>query len=130
MLRSQKIIITERKLNDYKNNVVTQTFDFIKKNDEIFNSAYKFDFNGLYQRADGAEVSNIESTSGPTKERECKSSDKYRAEYNRCISELESFYKRELEKSKKCDEITIKYNSLIDIVNNFLRVQDAEKAKE
>ena len=55
---------------------------------------------------------------------------RYRAEYNRCISELESFYKRELEKSKKCDEITIKYNSLIDIVNNFLRMQDAEKAKE
>ena len=42
----EKIIITERKLNDYNNNVVTQTFDFIKKNDEIFNSAYKFDFNG------------------------------------------------------------------------------------
>ena len=126
----EKIIITERKLNDYNNNVVTQTFDFIKKNDEIFNSAYKFDFNGLYQRADSAAVSNTESTSSATKERECKSSDKYRAEYNRCISELESFYKRELEKSKKCDEITIKYNSLIDIVNNFLKVQDAEKTKE
>ena len=40
-------------------------------------------------------------------------------------------YKRELDKSKKCDEIAIKYNSLIDVVNNFLRVQqDAEKAKE
>ena len=46
-----------------------------------------------------------------------------RAEYNRCISELEGFYRKELEKSKKCDEITIKYNSLIDIVNNFLKVQ-------
>ena len=126
----EKIIITERKLNDYNNNVVTQTFDFIKKNDEIFNSAYNFDFNGLYQRADGAEVSNIESASGPAKERECKSSDKLRAEYNRCVSELEGFYRKELEKSKKCDEITIKYNSLIDIVNNFLKVQDAEKAKE
>ena len=123
----EKIIITERKLNDYNNNVVTQTFDFIKKNDEIFNSAYKFDFNGLYQRSDSTEVSNTESASGPTKERECKSSDKYRAEYNRCVSELENFYKRELEKSKKCDEITIKYNSLIDIVNNFLRVQDAKE---
>ena len=95
----EKIIITERKLNDYNNNVVTQTFDFIKKNDEIFNSAIKFDFNGLYQRADGAEVSNIESSSGPTKERSNKSSDKYRAEYNRCISELEGFYRKELEKS-------------------------------
>lgn len=123
----EKIIITERKLNDYNNNVVTQTFDFIKKNDEIFNSAYKFDFNGLYQRSDSTEVSNTESPSSPAKERECKSSDKYRAEYNRCVSELENFYKRELEKSKKCDEIAIKYNSLIDIVNNFLRVQDAEK---
>ena len=123
----EKIIITERKLNDYNNNVVTQTFDFIKKNDEIFNSAYKFDFNGLYQRADSTEVSNTESASGPTKERECKSSDKYRAEYNRCVSELENFYKRELEKSKKCDEIAIKYNSLIDIVNNFLKVQDAKE---
>ncbi|MDY6470267.1 MAG: hypothetical protein SPK70_04280, partial [Succinivibrio dextrinosolvens] len=59
--------------------------------------------------------------------RECKSSDKYREEYNRCVSELENFYKRELEKSKKCDEIAIKYNSLIDVVNNFLRVQDAEE---
>jgi hypothetical protein len=106
---------------------VTQTFDFIKKNDEIFNSAYKFDFNGLYQRSDGTEVSDIESASSATTERECKSSDKYRAEYNRCVSELENFYKRELEKSKKCDEIAIKYNSLIDIVNNFLKVQDAEK---
>ena len=106
----EKIIITERKLNDYNNNVV------------------KFDFNGLYQRADGAEVSNIESASSATKERECKSSDKFRAEYNRCVSELEGFYRKELEKSKKCDEITIKYNSLIDIVNNFLRVQqDVEK---
>ena len=123
----EKIIITERKLNDYNNNVVTQTFDFIKKNDEIFNSAYKFDFNGLYQRSDSTEVSNAESTSSIAKERECKSSDKYRAEYNRCVSELENFYKRELEKSKKCDEIAIKYNSLIDIVNNFLRVQDAEE---
>ena len=123
----EKIIITERKLNDYNNNVVTQTFDFIKKNDEIFNSAIKFDFNGLYQRADGAEVSNTASASGPAKERECKSSDKFRAEYNRCVSELEDFYRKELEKSKKCDEITIKYNSLIDIVNNFLRVQDAKE---
>ena len=103
----------------------------LKKNDEIFNSAYKFDFNGLYQRADSAEVSIVESASGPTKERECKSSDKLRAEYNRCVSELEGLYKKELEKSKKCDEITIKYNSLIDVINNFLRVQqDAEKAKE
>ena len=111
-------------------NYAKYIIDFIKKNDEIFNSAYKFDFNGLYQRSDSAEVFNTESASGPTKERECKSSDKYRAEYNRCVSELENFYKRELEKSKKCDEIAIKYNSLIDIVNNFLRVQDAEKAKE
>lgn len=127
----EKIIITERKLNDYNNNIVTQTFDFIKKNDEIFNSAYKFDFNGLYQRADSTEVSDIEGASSPAKERECKSSDKYRAEYNRCVSELENFYKRELEKSKKCDEIAIKYNSLIDVVNNFLRVQqDAEKPKQ
>ena len=110
--------------------MVTQTFDFIKKNDEIFNSAYKFDFNGLYQRADSTEMPIAESASSTTAERSNKSSDKYRAEYNRCISELENFYKRELEKSKKCDEITIKYNSLIDIVNNFLRVQDAEKAKE
>lgn len=123
----EKIIITERKLNDYNNNVVTQTFDFIKKNDEIFNSAYKFDFNGLYQHSDSAEVSNIESASNATTERNNKSSDKYRAEYNRCISELEGFYRKELEKSKKCDEITIKYNSLIDIVNNFLRVQDAKE---
>ena len=84
----------------------------------------------MYQRADGAEVSDIESASSPAKERECKSSDKFRTEYNKCVSELEGFYRKELEKSKKCDEITIKYNSLIDIVNNFLRVQDAEKAKE
>ena len=106
----EKIIITERKLNDY------------------FNSAYNFDFNGLYQRADSAAVSNTESTSSATAERSNKSSDKYRAEYNRCVSELEGFYRKELEKSKKCDEITIKYNSLIDIVNNFLRVQqDVEK---
>ena len=95
----EKIIITERKLNDYNNNVVTQTFDFIKKNDEIFNTAIKFDFNGLYQRADSTEVSNIEGASSPAKERECKSSDKFRAEYNRCISELEGFYRKELEKS-------------------------------
>lgn len=123
----EKIIITERKLNDYNNNVVTQTFDFIKKNDEIFNSAYKFDFNGLYQRSDSTEVSNIESASNVDAERSNKSSDKYRAEYNRCVSELEGFYRKELEKSKKCDEITIKYNSLIDIVNNFLKVQDAKE---
>ena len=84
----------------------------------------------MYQRADSTEVSNIESASSATKERECKSSDKFRAEYNRCVSELEGFYRKELEKSKKCDEITIKYNSLIDIVNNFLKVQDAEKTKE
>ena len=123
----EKIIITERKLNDYNNNVVTQTFDFIEKNDEIYNSAYKFDFSGLYQRADGTEVPNAESSSSSSKKTDCKSSDNFRAEYNRCVSELEGLYKKELEKSKKCDEITIKYNSLIDVINNFLRVQDAEK---
>ncbi|MBQ1992285.1 MAG: hypothetical protein II233_05870, partial [Clostridia bacterium] len=79
------------------------------------------------QRSDSTEVPNAESASSATTEKSNKSSDKYRTEYNRCISELENFYKRELEKSKKCDEITIKYNSLIDIVNNFLRVQDAEE---
>ena len=85
----------------------------------------------MYQRADSTEVSDIESASSANAERSNKSSDRYRAEYNRCVSELEGFYRKELEKSKKCDEITIKYNSLIDIVNNFLRVQqDAEKAKE
>ena len=109
----EKIIITERKLSDYNNNVVTQTFDFIKKNDEIFNSAYKFDFNGLYQRADGAEVSNSESTSSATAERSNKSSDKFRTEYNRCVSELEGFYRKELEKSKKCDEITKNQRSVM-----------------
>ena len=124
----EKIIITERKLNDYNNNVVTQTFDFIEKNDEIYNNAYKFDFSGLYQRADGTEVPNPESSTSSSKKTDCKSSDKFRAEYNGCISELEGLYKKELEKSKKCDEITIKYNSLIDVINNFLRVQqDAEK---
>ena len=126
----EKIIITERKLNDYNNNVVTQAFDFIKKNDEIFNSAYKFDFGGLYKRSDSAEVPNAESASSSSKKTDRKSSDNFRAEYNRCVSELEGFYRKELEKSKKCDEITIKYNSLIDIVNNFLRMQDTEKSKQ
>lgn len=126
----EKIIITERKLTDYNNNVVTQSFDLMKKNDEIFNTAYKFDFAGLYQRADGTKMPDAESASSPTQERGCKSSDKFRTEYNRCVSELEGLYKKELEKSKKCDEITIKYNSLIDVINNFLRVQDTEKSKQ
>ena len=81
----------------------------------------------MYKRADGTEVPNAESSSSSSKKTDCKSSDNFRAEYNGCISELEGLYKKELEKSKKCDEITIKYNSLIDVINNFLRVQDAKE---
>lgn len=127
----EKIIITERKLNDYNNNVIKETFDLYRKNDEIFNTAIKFDFNGLYDRNSTTnKMPDVTSTAGVTAERNGGQCEDNREKYNRCISELESFYKRELSTSKKCDDIIIRYNALIDVIQNFNEVQkDAERTR-